>query len=95
MINFFNLPKDIILLIYSFDNTYRIIYDKSVRYIKMFIRKDKLYEYKNDVLICISDYTSSYIFIRKYSSYDIYTKKYLILPFYKAILNLKLININE
>jgi hypothetical protein len=90
MIGFFGLPKEIIILIYSFDNTYKLIYDESVRYIKMFINKDKLYEYNDNILTCISEYTSSYIFIRKYSSYDTYSEKYIILPFYKAILKLKI-----
>ena len=89
---FYNLPNEIITKIYTYDSTYKDIYDKNMDYIKNFINRNSLYHYNNDLWYCYYTKPSEdkYIFIRRYSSYYSAESKYTITNFYKAILNMKI-----
>jgi len=89
---FYRLPDEIITQIYTFDNTYRYVYNKNLEYIKNFINKNTLYLYDNDLWHCYYTQPSEdkYVFIRRYSSFYSKESKYKITNFYKAILNMKI-----
>ena len=46
---FYNLQNEIITKIYTYDSTYRDIYNKNMEYIKTFINRNILYDYNNDL----------------------------------------------
>ena len=89
---FYTLPEEIITKIYTYDNTYRDIYNKNIEYIKTFINRNTLYDYNNDLWHCYYTQPSedNYIFIRRYSSFYSTESKYTITNFHKAILNMRI-----
>lgn len=89
---FYNLPNEIITKIYTYDTTYRDIYNKNMEYIKTFINRNTLYDYNNDLWYCYYTQPSEdkYIFIRRYSSFYSTESKYKVTNFHKAILNMKI-----
>lgn len=64
---FFCLPEHIISYIYTFDNTYKIIYDINIIYIKTFINRYTLYLYKNDIWFYHFTYQNLHVFNKIYS----------------------------
>ena len=89
---FYNLPSEILTKIYTYDNTYRYIYNKSIEYIKKFINKNNLYSHNNDLWYCYYSTPSrdTYIFVRRYSCFNSKETKYITTNFYKAILTMKI-----
>ena len=89
---FYKLPKEIIIKIYSYDSTYRDIYNENMNYIKNYFDKNTLYWYDDDLWYCyfIKPSEDKYVFIKRYYTYYSTGSNYLIKPFSKAILDMKI-----